>query len=638
MALRKQLWLMIVFTLIFATSGNFIFSMLSSKAYLEQQLQMKNIDNVTSLALSMSQMKKDAVTIDLLLSAQFDSGHYDYIGLFDPNGKLISQRISRDDISQTPIWFTKLVPIKVHAGVAQVQDGWSQFGTLKLQSDSHFAYEKLWSASLINAAWSLAIALLSCYVSAKVLRNILKPLDDVVMQAKAIGEKKFITIAEPKTKEFKAVVNAMNSLSNRIKKNVNEESARLEQLSIDNNYDQITGLMNHDYFAKNVDAKISNKEYFAEGTLIITKLSNLAEINERLGYTETNTLLKRIGDALKEICESQNSLIAGRLNGANFAVFSDQARDDHTYGSLINKTLEQAAQIHSMELKGYFVTIVTAVTNSDSSSKLFTLADNIFKEIHVKNNNVIHIINEGDLAQHLNDDHQEKESLLISALDYKRIKLEHYPVTTQNGALIHYESPVRIQLIPDGKWFSAGEFIIWAIRFNLISRLDELVVENAIHLLSKGSKPISVNISASAICSEHFVDVTIDLIERNLHIAESLCFEVPEQGVFDHFVQFRNFCNRVKILGCKVAIEHVGSRISRLGQLHDVGLDYIKIDVSVIRDIDSNEGNKTLLRGLCMIAHSMGVLAIAEGVKTEAEITALKLIGIDGMTGPGIKI
>lgn len=64
----------------------------------------------------------------------------------------------------------------------------------------------------------------------------------------------------------------------------------------------------------------------------------------------------------------------------------------------------------------------------------------------------------------------------------------------------------------------------------------------------------------------------------------------------------------------------------------------MKIDGSVIRGIDTNEANKTLLRGLCMIAHSIGVLAIAEGVHSNSEIEALKMIGIDGMTGPGVRL
>jgi GGDEF domain-containing protein len=90
----------------------------------------------------------------------------------------------------------------------------------------------------------------------------------------------------PKTKEFRTVVNAMNALSSRVKKTVSEESARLDQLRLENNYDHITGLMNHDYFTKNLDANISHEEYFHEGALIVSRLTNLAAIDQKLGCNQ----------------------------------------------------------------------------------------------------------------------------------------------------------------------------------------------------------------------------------------------------------------------------------------------------------------------------------------------------------------
>jgi len=233
---------------------------------------------------------------------------------------------------------------------------------------------------------------------------------------------------------------------------------------------------------------------------------------------------------------------------------------------------------------------------------------------------------------------QEWKNLLTSALDNKRIKLESYAVVNQMGDLIHYESPVRLQLASDGKWFCAGEFITWADKLDLINRVDELVLQTAVNSLANGAMPIGLNISASAICNPAFIDAAMTSIKQQIQIADKLYFEVPEQSAFDHLPEFRKFCVAVKALGCKVGIEHVGTRISRLGELHDIGLDYIKIDASVIRDINKNEANKTLLRGLCMIAHSIGVIAIAEGVQNNDEINALKLLGIDGMTGPGISL
>lgn len=637
MSLTKQLWLAIVFILILASGGSFILSTLFSKHYLEQELQMKNIDNVTSLALSMSQMQKDPTTLDLLISAQFDSGHYRYIGLFDPNGKLMNERLNTRSQTKAPKWFMKLVPIEVQTGMAEVQDGWSQYGKLRLESDSSFAYDKLWDATLYIGLWALIIGLLSCYLGSQILRRILSPLKDVVNQAKAIGEQRFITIKEPKTEEFKAVVNAMNSLSNRIKNTVSEESARLEQLRFQTNFDHITGLMNHNYFMSNIDASISHEEYFNKGVLTVSRLTNLAAIDQTMGYQETNAFLKRIGTTLKNECLHHPSLIAGRLSGTDVAVFSNESIDAYTLGNQIKNLLDKISSIEQAKLHANFVTITTQVTRADVAEKLVTLADSILDELSISNNNILHVINQADVATHLNVSRNEWQRLLTSALDNKRLKLEHYPVINQKGELIHNESPVRLQLVENEKWFCAGEFISWASQLNLMDRLDELVLETAIDLLAKGAEPIGLNISASAVCNPSFIEKITNLIKQNHNLANRLYFEVPEQGAFDHFMEFRSFCSQLKSLGCKIGIEHVGYRISRLGELHDVGLDYIKIDVSVIRGIDTNEANKTLLRGLCMIAHSIGLLAIAEGVQTANETESLKQIGVDGMTGPGIK-
>ena len=638
MSLIKQLWLAIVVTLALASSGAFVLTTLASKHYFEQQLQMKNDDNANTLALSMSQMQKDPVTLDLLLSAQFDAGHYLYIGLLDPNGKVLSERINRNSHTIAPDWFVKLIPLQLQPGLADIQDGWSQYGTLKIESDANFAYDKLWHVTILIALWVLLIGTISCYAGGQILKKILSPLNDVVNQAKSIGEHRFIMIEVPKTKEFKAVVNAMNTLSNRVKKTVSEESARLDQLRLENNFDYVTGLMNHDYFVKSLDANISHEEYFHEGILIVSRVTNLAMIDQKLGYKKTNAILKRIGDILQNLCQQHPEFSAGRLNGTDFAVFSSQMMDGYTFGNQIKKLLEKVSNIDGISLTVNFVTASTRVNNTDSAPKIIALVHQVLDEISSNNNNILHVINPGDLDQYQNIHQNEWMQLLTSALDNKRIKLENYPVTNQAGELIHFESPVRLQLTPNGKWFCAGEFITWATQLHLMGRVDELVFETAVDSLNRGAQPIGLNVSAGAMCNPSFIEKIVSLIKIHPQIADKLYLEIPEQDAFNHLSEFHNFCNKIKPLGCKIGIEHVGSRISRLGELHDIGLNYIKIDASIIRGIDTSEANKTLMRGLCMIAHSIGVLAIAEGVHTNNEIATLKQIGIDGMTGPGITL
>jgi len=638
MSLIKQLWLAIIIILSLAFAGAFILNTVASKHYFEQQLQAKNDDNANTLALSITQLEKNPVALNLLLSAQFDTGHYRYIGLVDPSGKVISERINNTSVTKAPDWFVKLIPLQLRPGVADIQDGWSQYGTLKIESDSNFTYDKLWDITILSALWVLLIGFIGGLACGEILKKILKPLNDVVYQAESIGENRFITISVPKTKEFKAVVNAMNTLSSRVKKTVSEESARLDQLRLENNYDHITGLMNQDYFTKNLDANISHEEYFHEGALIVSRLTNLAAIDQKLGYQETNTILKVIGDTLKNTCDKQAGLSVGRLNGTDFAIFSNKPVDNYSFGNQIKKLLEKISVTTDKSITVNFAHVVTRVTNTDSARKMVALSNKLLDQIGTEQSNTLHVINPSDLDQYQDSQENEWLNLLTSALDNKRIKLESYPVINQSGDLMHFESPVRLQLKPDGKWFCAGEFITWATRLNLMARLDELVFETAVNSINNGAPAIGLNVSASAMCNPSFIEKIVSTIIAQPHVADKLYFEIPEQDAFDHLFEFHHFCKQTRSLGCKIGIEHVSTRISRLGELHDIGLHYIKIDASVIRDIDGSEANKTLLRGLCMIAHSIGVIAIAEGVHTENEIDVLKQIGIDGMTGPGIRI
>jgi EAL domain-containing protein (putative c-di-GMP-specific phosphodiesterase class I) len=71
--------------------------------------------------------------------------------------------------------------------------------------------------------------------------------------------------------------------------------------------------------------------------------------------------------------------------------------------------------------------------------------------------------------------------------------------------------------------------------------------------------------------------------------------------------------------------------------LHDLGIDYLKVDASFIRQLEANAGNQAFLKGLAGIAHGIGLMVIAEGVVSEAELQALAMVDFDGATGPAIR-
>lgn len=637
MSLSKKLWIAIIVLMILAFGGSFVASTISAKNYLQQQLQMKNIDNAASLALSLSQMEKDPVKIELMISAQFDTGHYQYIGLTDPNGRLIEERRSNITQRKVPQWFTKLVPINVEPGIAQVQNGWKQYGTVRLESHGEFAYRELWNATLLMLLWSILMIAASGWLGTWALRRILQPLTDIVNQAEAIGDRRFITIDEPKTLEFKALVAAMNRLANRIKAMLKEESQRLEQLRVEANYDHVSRLMNRDYFLNRVDAYMANEESFTGGVLVMCRVAELAEINQKLGRRETDELLKRLREVLLGMSANKSSFMAGRITGIDLAIFSGHVDDSFALASLIKGALSKAAGLKEPYTRLRLPTVASRIMRDDKMEPLVELAIATLNETNAADADLPYVINESEISRHKESNDEVWRESLSSAIAARRLKLGAYPVVNTKGEQLHQESPVRLQATENGPWLPAGDFISWAIQFDLITRVDNLVAELAMDELTKGEEAIGLNISARAICSEEFTSHLYNIIRENPVHASRLWLEVPEQGVFDHLPEFRKFTTMLKPLGCKIGMEHVGTQVSRLGELHDIGLDYIKIDASVIRGIDKNPGNKAFLRGLCLIAHTIGWLAIAEGVMSEEELAALPELGIDGMTGPAIK-
>jgi EAL domain-containing protein (putative c-di-GMP-specific phosphodiesterase class I)/GGDEF domain-containing protein len=638
MSLIKQLWLAIILIIAMAFAASCMINLISSKHYLEQQLEIKNTDNAVSLALSMSQMKKDPVALNLMLSAQFDNGHYQYIRFTDPNGKPITEKTNTSDNQPVPAWFKALLEIKPAEGVAQVQDGWTQYGTLKLATMTDFAYQSLWQGTLTMLLWSAIIAISCGIIGSLLLKLILRPLTEMVEMTEKISDKNFITINEPSTLEFKSLAQGMNRLSKRIESMLKDQSQLLDQMRIEANYDATTSLMNRKYFSSRVSSTIANEEQFNEGLLVISHISNLAEINQTLGNIDTDAVLKRMGFALQTFCDRYPSLIAGRLTGADFAVFSSEPIDSNILCGQVQTILHEAAGLDHQFKNFSLPTISSKVHKSERLTGLKKLIDAIKNRTDPSEKDIMELIDHEDIRKHEDSTEADWRAMLTSAIENKRIKLAAFPVVNKAGKVIHVESPARLQLTEGGGWHPAGEFIAWATQLGLVSQLDRLVVEVAIKSLNKGTQSIGLNVSTSAMCNPQYLAYVSKMLKRYPEAANRLWLEVPEHGAFQNFPQFKTFCKQIKPLGCKVGVEHVGADISRLGELHDLGIDYIKIDASITRDIDKNPGNKAFLKGICLIAHSLGLIAISEGVQTEHELATLHETEIDAMTGPAIKM
>lgn len=636
MSMYRQLWLAVVVSMLVALAGSLLASSLSARSYLAEQLSMKNTDNAATLALSLSLTSPDMVETELAVSALFDSGHYELIRVVDPRGSILVERRMAPGSYGAPAWFVRLLPIEARPGQAQISSGWKQVGTVQLVSNSRFAYESLWQNVWELAAALFLATLVGGYLGTLILRRLRAPLLAVIGQARAITERRFVTIEEPDVPELKQLAAAMNATVGRLQGMFDEEATRLDAVRREANCDSLTGLANRSHFLARLHQALEAEDSRGIG-LILVRVADLAGVNRRLGRDATDELLRRFAAVLQaETAQQADSLVA-RLNGADFALLvMGQSGAAPLAGRLLPRLVQEAAPYVG---EGPVAHVgLGAFPRGVEMSAVLSQVDAALAAAEADGGNVIREAGHA-AGEDAPKSAEEWSRLIRHALDQHWVRLISFPVVDFSQRLIHRECPLRLMLDEQGEWLPAGRFLPIAERLKLTSRLDLSAI--ALGLADLAANPavtgLAVNLSASSLQDRAFRGELSGLLRQNAQAARRLWLEVAESGALKHFDAFRDLCRELKRSGCRVGIEHFGRQFSQVGQLHGLGIDYIKVDASFVRELDKNPGNQAFLKGLCAIVHGIGIQVIAEGVVSDAEMLALAGVGFDGATGPAVR-
>ncbi|MBA2778939.1 EAL domain-containing protein [Billgrantia kenyensis] len=631
MSLIKQLWLTIATLLVLAFVGSLLIGVSSSRHYIEQEIRIKNSDNANALALSMSQMEKDPVILELLLAAQFDTGHYQRIELRDPEGNVIEQRTASEHIDDVPGWFVELIRFDVAPGRAVVQDGWQQYGTLELESQHSYAYRSLWRSTLGLAGWFAVAGVISLALASWIVSTIRRPLRNVVHQAQAIGQRRFMVANEPRTRELREVVQAMNKLSEAVRQMLGEESDKLEQLRRRMQHDPVTDTLAREPFLDQLQAHLKSEKDDASGTLAMVRVARLAELNQQLGHAATDALLSHLARRMEGLARSYGMGTVGRLNGSDFGIILPRHHELEAFGQALRQQLEALGADHDDRVA--LPSALRSYSQGEGRGELLASLDGALAAAETRGGHSQELV---DLpaSSVLYTRHDEWREALIEALD-QGVYLAHYPVLDASGTLIHREVPSRLRL--KGEWRPAGIFLPWISRLAMAPTLDLAVVSAALEEVEASGKAVAVNLSSDSLNDGHFVGELLSRIQAHQEIAPLLWFELPQSAAMQQPQALKTLCHALLGLGCRVGLEHVGTGFGKIADLQDLGLSFMKIDGALSQGIESRSDQQSLLRGMATLAHSLGIMAIAEGVESQTAANTLFELGLDGVTGPGIR-
>ncbi len=635
MSMYRQLWLALILSTALSLVGGLLASTLGARVYLQEQLRLKNNDTAAALALSLSRGGVDTIEMELGTAALFDSGYFQSIKIVDPNGNTIVERTATTAQKSAPDWFKGILPIAPQAGVANITDGWKQLGQVTIRGQTSHAYKTLWTATKELIAVLLFAGILGAYLGTLILRRLKRPLANVVEQARGISERRFFTMPESEVPELRQLTAAMNSSVVRLKNMFDDEARRLEAVRQENNCDALTGLANRNYFMARLRAELETEEG-SGGQLLLIRIAKLAELNRRLGRESTDALLCAIAKAIDEFSATLPNTLTARLNGADFALVIPQQLNASAMGEeLMRKLIDGSRPFLANETIAFVG--LGAFRPGQVMSELLSQVDSAMASAEATGINTVRevVAYESDAPSSVEQWGRQIEN----ALDQQMAKIALFPVVDFSGQIIHRESALRLMLSADGQWLPAGRFLPVAERLKMTERLDLTVVKLGLDELTKNPQlpGIAINLAGQSIHEPAFREQLFALLTAHPAASRRLWLEIPEHGMLAHLPAFRIFCRQLSGTGCRLGIEHFGHQFSHIGKLHDLGLDYLKIDATFIRDIQNNQGNQIFLKGLTNIAHNIDMQVFAEGVISQDEVNMLAKLGFDGVTGPAVQ-
>jgi len=629
MSLIRRVSLLMLLVVVLALMAGVVTTLIAARDTLQVQLAVKNRDNAQSLALALSQQKGDAALMELVLAAQFDTGHYRRIEWTGNDGRSVFRREAEASATKAPDWFARWLPVQAEPGVAQLSDGWRAIGQLQLVSQSAYALDALWRAGLRASELLALVGVLGGALAAWGLRSIRRPLDAAVEQAEALQKGQFVTVAEPKVAELKPLARSMNTMVARLSTMFDAQAQQVEALRRQAQTDPLTGLLNRRQFMLEIQ-QLFESSAGESRALLLFRVQDLDGLNRRHGYSAVDDVLRSMARLLLAHVAPERTLV-GRLNGSDFALAASDPEGLAMARTLLEAVREAVARagldasvVAGVALNAQAVGVAAAMATADQALARAE-AQGAFVAGSSDCESAAPRVGEGDWQRQL-----------IDALRDQRSSLAEFPVLDARGHLLHLDCPLRVQLRRDGPLESAANWLALATRSRLTTALDERVVTLALQAIVRDGTSRCVNLAAASLLATEFVAAISAQLQALPEAAAKLWIDIPESLAASHPRVIQEVARRWRALGAHVGLEHAGAAVSGIARLYEFGLHYVRIDGRFLDGIGSDADVRRHAESLVALLRGIDLAIYAEGVVRSADLDVLWRLGFDGATGPAV--
>jgi diguanylate cyclase (GGDEF)-like protein/PAS domain S-box-containing protein len=418
-----------------------------------------------------------------------------------------------------------------------------------------------------------------------------------------------------------------------------------DKLSFQASHDALTGLVNRHEFERRAERLLANKHQDKEGhAFCYMDLDQFKVVNDTCGHTSGDEMLRQLSSELKNVVRHRDTL--ARLGGDEFGVLMEHCSldDAHRVATAIQNAIHDYQFIwegHSFRV-GVSMGLVPITETTNNLTQLLKDADAACYMAKDKGRNRIHVYRTEDTEIAQRHGEMQWVTRINQAIDENRFCLYAQSIMPLDGSKSkHYELLIRMvdekgEVIPPGAFLPAAE------RYNLISNIDRWVIKKAFVLLEDNPDFLeqvnncSINLSGQSLADMDFQKFVIkELMNSNIK-PEKICFEITETAAISNLSSAKLFITKMKVLGCRFALDDFGSGLSSFAYLKNMEVDYLKIDGMFVKDIVDDPIDHAMVKSINEIGQVMKMKTIAEFVENEMVKGMLKEIGVNYAQGFGI--
>ena len=412
-------------------------------------------------------------------------------------------------------------------------------------------------------------------------------------------------------------------------------------------HDSLTDLTNRREFEKLVElAANSVCDSGRQHVVCYMDLDQFKVINDTCGHAAGDDLLKRIGATLKTRIRESDTL--ARLGGDEFGLLLEGCSLDRA--ELICADLVAAVRDFRFHWQGKVfsvgVSIGAAVVEGGASAiENLGAADTAcyWAKEQGRNRTCVYRRGDGDLeARRRQVGWIARINAALAEDGFVLYQQQFLPLSPGGGAVTHLEVLLRL-VDEDGSLIPPGSFLPAAERYNLMPAVDRWVVRKVFAnyrdlaaARGGGSLTCAVNLSATTINSEGFLEFVQQQAHEWALPAGAICFEITESSAINNLRHATEFMRRCKAQGFLFALDDFGMGMSSFGYLKDLPVDYLKIDGSFVKNLVHNPIDRAMTDAINRIGHIMGIQTVAEYAENAAIIDELRRMGVDYAQGYGV--